>query len=115
MFINLLDCSHRTFALFKSAVLAEILLLYTLIDLIVSNICNTSSGPNVIMSKPLLVISNVAEFHTDFNLSSNVLCVVLSSTVIIASPDISSINGVSTLISFCFFGFNTIHSFGKKW
>ena len=42
-----------------------------------------------------------------------VLCVVLSSILIIASPDISSINGASTFISFCSFGFSNMCSFGK--
>ena len=67
----------------------------------------------MIVSKPLLVISNIAEFCMNFNLSIIVLCVVLSSTLIIANPDILSINGASTFISFCSFGFNTISSFGK--
>ena len=38
----------------------------------------------------------------------------LSCTLIKANPDISSIYGASTLINFCSFGFNTIHSFGKS-
>ena len=68
----------------------------------------------MIVSKPLLVISNVAEFHINFKLSIIVLFVVLSSTLIIVNPDISSINGASTCMSFCSFEFSTIHSFGKK-
>ena len=67
----------------------------------------------MIVSKPLLVISNIAEFHRNFNLSIIVLCVFLSSTLIIANPDISSINGASTFNNLCSFGFNTMHSFGK--
>ena len=67
----------------------------------------------MIVSKPLLVISNIAEFCTNFNLSIIVLFVFLSSTLIIASPDISSIHGASTFINICSFGFITIHSFGK--
>ena len=59
------------------------------------------------------IFYNVAEFCMNFKLSIIVLCVVLSSTIIMANPDISSINGASTLIDFCTFGFNTIHSFGK--
>ena len=74
---------------------------------------NTSSGPNMIASKPLLVISSVAEFYMNFNLSIIVLCVVLSSIFIIASPDTSSINGASTFINFCSLVFSTICSFGK--
>ena len=65
------------------------------------------------VSKPLLVISNVAEFCMNFNLNITVLCVALSSTFIIANPDISSVNGTSTFISFCSFGFNTICSLWK--
>ena len=67
----------------------------------------------MIVSKPLLIISNTAEFCTNFNLSIIVLCVFLSSTLIMANPDISSINGASTFINLCSFGFNTMHSFGK--
>ena len=67
----------------------------------------------MIVSKPLLAISSVAEFHMNSNLSIIVLCVVLSSILIIASPDISSINGASTFINFCSLGFSTIHSFGE--
>ena len=74
---------------------------------------NTSSGPNIIVSKPLLVISHVVEFSMNINLSIIVLCVVLSSILIIASLDISAINGAYTFISFCSLGFNTIHSFEK--
>ena len=58
-----------------------------------SNILNTSFGPNMIVSKLLLVISSVAEFQRNFNLSIIVLCVFYSSTLIIANPDISFING----------------------
>ena len=74
---------------------------------------DTSSGPNMIVSKPLLVISSIAEFHMNFNLSIIVLCVDLSSILIIASPDISSINGASTFINFCSLGFSTIFHLGK--
>ena len=66
----------------------------------------------MIVSGPLLVISSVAEFHVNFNFSI-IVCVVLSSILIIASPDISSMNGASTFISFCSFGFSNMHSFGK--
>ena len=65
------------------------------------------------VSRPLFVISNIAKFHVNFNLSIIVLCVFLSNTFIIANPDISSINGASTFINLCSFGFNTTHSFGK--
>ena len=64
-------------------------------------------------STQLLVISNVAKFHTNFNMSIIVLCVFLYSTLIIANCDISSINSASTFINLYPFGFNTMHSFGK--
>ena len=65
------------------------------------------------VSRLLFVISNIAKFHTNFNLSIIVLCVLLSNTFIMANPDISSINGASTFINLCSFGFNTSHSFAK--
>ena len=65
------------------------------------------------VSRQLLVISSIAEFHMNFNFNIIVLCVVLSSILIIASPDISSVNSASTLISFCSFGFSKMCSFGK--
>ena len=58
-------------------------------------------------------MSNIAEFHMNFNLSIIVLCMVLSSTLIMANPDISSMNGASMFINFCSSGFNTMHSYGK--
>ena len=67
----------------------------------------------MIVFKPVLVISNVAKFHTNFNVSIIVLCVFLSSTLIIANPDILSINCASTFINFCSLYFNTMCSFGK--
>ena len=67
----------------------------------------------MVVSKPLFIISNIAEFHMNFNLSIIVLCVVLSSTIIIASPDISSMNDASNFFNSCSFAFNTMHSFGK--
>ena len=67
----------------------------------------------MIVSRPLLVIFSVAEFHMNFNFNIIVLCVVLPSILIIANPDISSLNGASTLIIFCSFGFSNMHSFGK--
>ena len=38
---------------------------------------------------------------------------VLSSTLVITSPDIPSMNGASTFINFHSLGFSTTHSFGK--
>ena len=67
----------------------------------------------MIVSKPLLVIPNVSEFHMNFNLSIMMLCVFLSSTLIMANPDISSINGASTFISFCSFGLTLYIPLGK--
>ena len=67
----------------------------------------------MIVSKPLFVMSNVAKFHMNFNLSILVLYLFLSSTLIIANHEISSMNHASTFINLHSFGFNTIHSFGK--
>ena len=73
----------------------------------------TSSGPNMIVSKPLLVISGVAEFHMNLNFCIIVLCVVLSRIIIIASPDILSINGAYTFSNICSLGYSTVHFFWK--
>ena len=70
-------------------------------------------GSNMVISKTLLVISNVAEFCTNFNLSIIVLNVFLSTTLIIANPDTPSINDMFTFINPCSFSFNTMSSFGK--
>ena len=118
LFINLLYCSHRmsafqicniclTFAVVCLALFYSNLRILNLIFLILL------FGLNMIVSKPLLIISNVAEFCADFNLSIIVLCVFLPSTLIISNPDISSINEASTFINLCSFGCSTLHSFGK--
>ena len=67
----------------------------------------------MIVSKSLFVISNMAKFHVNFNLSMTVFCMFLSNILIMASSEISSMNGASTFINFCSLGFNTMHSFGK--
>ena len=72
---------------------------------------NISFGLSMIVSRPLLVISSIAKFHVNFSFNITVLCVVLSSILIIASPDISSMNGSPTFINFHSLGFSTIHSF----
>ena len=74
---------------------------------------NISFGSNMIVSKPLFIMSNVAKFCMNFNFSIIMLCVFLSSTLIMANSEIPSINGASTFIYLCSFDFNTIHSFGK--
>ena len=63
--------------------------------------------------KPVLAMSNIAESHMNFSFNNTVLCVVPSNILTISSPNISSINGAFTLINFCSFGLNTMHSFGK--
>ena len=68
----------------------------------------------MIVSRPLFIMSNVARFHVNFNLSTIVLCTFLSRILIIANPDISSINGTSTFINLCSFGFNTMHCLEKN-
>ena len=49
----------------------------------------------------------------NFNLNIIVVCAFSSNTFIMANPDISSINGASTFINLCSFGFITTCSFGK--
>ena len=67
----------------------------------------------MIVSKPFFVISNVATFHMNFNFSIIMLCIFLSSTLIMTNSVISSINGASTFINLYSFDFNTIYSFGQ--
>ena len=59
------------------------------------------------------VISSVAKFCVNFNFSIIVFCMCLSNILIIANPDILSMNGASTFINFCSFSFNTLYSLGK--
>ena len=68
---------------------------------------------NIIASELLFVMSNVAKFHMNFNFSIIMLCVFLSSTLTMANPKISSINGASTFINLCSFDFNTICPYWK--
>ena len=65
------------------------------------------------VSTPLLTMSDIAEFHLNFSFNKMVLFLVPSDILTIASPNILSINGAFTLIIFCSFGFNILHSFGK--
>ena len=65
------------------------------------------------VSRPLLAMSNIATLCMNFNFSNIVLYVIPPNSLIIARPDISSINGAFTFIYFCSFGFSTICSFGK--
>ena len=62
---------------------------------------------------PLFVISSITEFHVNFNFNIIKLGVILSNILIIARPDISSMNGASTLIIICSFGFSIMLSLGK--
>ena len=55
----------------------------------------------------------MAKFCMNFDLSMIVFCTFLSNTLIMASLEISSINGASTFINLCSLGFNTMCSFGK--
>ena len=65
------------------------------------------------VSGPLLTISTVAAFHMNFSFNSIVLLVLLCNILMIARPDISSINGAFTLINLCTFDFSMIHFFEK--
>ena len=66
------------------------------------------------VSKPLLAVSNVADFQVYLSFKDMVLCVFPSNILRIASPDISSMNGAFTLINFCSFAFNTVHFLSKE-
>ena len=59
-------------------------------------------------------MSSIAKFHVNFSLSIFVFCTFLSNTLIMANPEISSMNGASTFINFCSFGFKTTHSLGRN-
>ena len=65
------------------------------------------------VSEPLLTISNVAVLCMTFSFNNIVLYVLPHNILIMARPDISSINGAFTLINFCSLGFSKILSFGK--
>ena len=65
------------------------------------------------MLVPLLVISNVALLHMNFNFSTRVLWVPSSNIFTIANLDISSGNGVLTFINFCSLGFRINLCSGK--
>ena len=69
---------------------------------------------NITVSELLFVISNITKFHVNSNFNIIILCISLSSIFTIAKPEISSINGVSTLTNFCSFGFKIIFSFGNR-
>ena len=53
------------------------------------------------VSGPLLAMSSVTALHMNFSFCNIVLYMFPSSILIIAKPDISSINGALTLINFC--------------
>ena len=57
------------------------------------------------VSVPLFVMSSMALFHVNFNFNNKVLWVPPSNILTIASPEISSINGVFTFINFCLLDF----------
>ena len=52
------------------------------------------------VSRPLLDMSNVAEFHMNFSFSITVPQVTPSNILTMASPDISTMNGEYPLINF---------------
>ena len=60
------------------------------------------------------MFSITISFHLNFSFNIIVFCEFLSNTLIMASPDIPSINVASTFNNFCSFGFNTICSFRKN-
>ena len=62
---------------------------------------------------PLFTISYIAIFHVNFNFINIVLQVPPSSILTMANPEISSMNGAFTFISFCSLGFKIMQSPGK--
>ena len=50
----------------------------------------------------------------NFSFIMRVICSFTSNNFVMAIPDISSINGTSTMISFYSFGFTSTFSLGKK-
>ena len=71
-------------------------------------------GSNITVSCILFVASNDAQFLTNFNFNTIVLCSLLSSIFTMARPEISSTNGTSIFMNFLSFGFNTTCSFEKN-
>ena len=69
-----------------------------------------SPGLNIMVSVPLFTVTNIAVLCMNLNFNNMVLCVLPCN---ISRPDISSLNGVFTLINFCSLGFSATYSFGK--
>ena len=65
------------------------------------------------VSVPLFTMSNIALFHVNFNFINRVLWVPPSNTLTIAIPDILSMNGAFTFISFCLLGFKNAQFSGN--
>ena len=64
------------------------------------------------VSELLLVISSIAILHVNLTFNIIILWSDLSNSFIMAKPEILSRNG-AIFISLCFFGFNTVSSFGN--
>ena len=73
-----------------------------------------SFGLKVTASCVLFVTLKMALFLMNFNFMVRVFCFFASSILVIAIPDISSMNGASRVSIFCSFGFTVTFSFGKK-
>ena len=67
-----------------------------------------SFGLRIMVSFPAFFISKTALLHVSFNFINRVLWVPPSIILIIANPEISSINGALTFTNFFSFGFNII-------
>ena len=67
-----------------------------------------SPGLRIIVSFPAFFMSQTALLHINFSFINRVLLVFPSIILIIANPEISSINGALTFTSFCSSGFNII-------
>ena len=60
------------------------------------------------------MISNDAQFFTNFSFNTTVHCSLLSNIFTMARPEISSTNSASIFMKFLSFGFNTTCSFEKN-
>ena len=71
-----------------------------------------SLGLRIMVSFPAFFMSKTALLHINFSFINRVLLVFPSIILIIANPEISSINRALTFTSFCSSGFNIISFFG---
>ena len=73
---------------------------------LMSTIPIISFGLRIMVSLPALFMSRTASSHINFSFTNRVLLVLPCIILIIAYPEISSMNRVLTFTSFCSSGFN---------